>query len=181
MHGNDLTSHTMITIRKANPADALLLAGIGKQTFLESHGHSAPAADIESYVSKTYAMQTVAEELNDPGNIFHLLYDEDRAIGYTKIIFNRPHPLINASAVTKLERIYLLEEFHDRKLGLTLLEFIVSLSRRENQQGIWLYTWIKNLRAIKFYEKNGFTIIGKTDFELSANHSNPNHVMFLAY
>jgi len=171
----------MINIRQATATDAPLLADIGTKTFLESHGHSAPAADIEAYVSKTYAIETVAEELNDPGNIYHLLYDEDRAIGYSKIIFNRPHPLINDSAVTKLERIYLLEEFHDRKLGLTLLEYIVTLSSKENQTGIWLYTWIKNLRAIKFYEKNGFTIIGKADFQLSTTHANPNHVMYLEY
>jgi ribosomal protein S18 acetylase RimI-like enzyme len=171
----------MISIRKANPADTLLLAGIGKQTFLESHGHSAPAADIEAYVSKTYAITTVEDELKDPENIFHILYHQNRAIGYSKIIFNRPHPLINDSAVTKLERFYLLEEFHDRKLGLTLLEFIVSSSRKENQQGIWLYTWIKNQRAIRFYKKNGFIIIGSADFQLSATHSNPNHVMYLEY
>jgi len=171
----------MISIRQATTTDARLLVDIGAATFLESHGHSAPAPDIEAYVSKTYTIQNVEEELSDPSTIYHLLYDEDRAIGYSKIMFNRPHPLIQSPGVTKLERLYLLEEFHDRKLGLTLLAFIISLSRKENQKGIWLYTWVKNQRAIKFYEKNGFCIIGKADFQLSANHSNPNHVMFLEY
>src|SRR5258706_3095001 len=136
---------------------------------------------MESYVSKTYAIKTVEEELNDPENIFHIIYYKTQPVGYSKIILNRPHPLITSAAVTKLERIYLLKEFYDLKLGLTLFRFIVSLSKEEDQTGIWLFVWTENQRAVRFYQKNGFMIIGNTDFKISATHSNPNHVMYLRY
>ena len=171
----------MITIQKATPAEAILIAGVGKKTFLESHGNSAPAADIDAYVALTYSLKTVQEELNNQENIYHIIYYKGLPVGYSKIIFNRPHTLVESSATTKLERIYLLKEFHDLKLGLALFEFIASFSKQENQTGIWLYVWKENQRAVSFYEKNGFEIIGSADFQISATHSNPNHVMYLKY
>ena len=171
----------MITIQQATTKDADLIAGIATRSFLESHGDSAPAADIESFVSRNYDLEPIEKELNDPENIFHIIYYKDQPAGYSKIIFNKPHPLTGSAAVTKLERIYLLKEFYDLKLGLALFEFIVSLSKQEKQEGIWLFVWIKNERAVNFYKKNGFKVIDHTEFKISATHSNPNYVMYLEY
>ena len=40
----------------------------------------------------------------------------------------------------------------EKKLGYQLMDFNLQLARRENQEGIWLYTWIENHRAISFYQ-----------------------------
>jgi diamine N-acetyltransferase len=171
----------MISIQKATPVEATLIADIGKKTFRESHGNSAPPADIDAYVLLKYNLKTVEKELNNPENIYHIIYYKDQPVGYSKIIFNRPHPLIASSATTKLERIYLLKEFYGLKLGLTLFDFISRFSKEENQTGIWLFVWKENQRAVSFYKKNRFKIIGSADFQISATHSNPNHVMYLKY
>jgi diamine N-acetyltransferase len=171
----------MIIIQRAVHADALLLADIGRKTFIESHGHSAPAPDIDGYVSHKYNVRFIEEELNDAENIYHIIYYNGLAAGFSKIILNNPYPLIEAPAVTKLEKIYLLKEFHDLKLGLTLLEFVIGLSKQGNQMGMWLYVWLENERAFTFYRKNGFKIIGSAGFKISETHSNPNHVMYLQY
>ena len=105
----------------------------------------------------------------------------DQAAGFSKIIFNTPHPLIHSPDITKLEKIYILKDFYDLKLGLNLFTFILNLSREENQKGMWLNTWMKNDRAINFYKKNGFEIVGEKDFKISETHSNPNYVMYLKY
>ncbi len=36
-------------------------------------------------------------------------------------------------------------------------------------------------RAIRFYQKQGFEIIGESEFVLTATHANPNWVMLLKY
>jgi hypothetical protein len=64
----------MIGIKKATKEDSKLVSEIGRQSFLESHNHSASAADIDSYISKTYTSEAVREELRNPENIFHLIY-----------------------------------------------------------------------------------------------------------
>jgi ribosomal protein S18 acetylase RimI-like enzyme len=171
----------MIIIQRAAPRDIRVVTEIGVKSFWESHGKSAPAEDIEAYVSKQYDAGQVLGELTDQENIFHIVYYKGRAAGLSKMIFNQPHPLVTPPAVTKLERLYLVKEFYGLKLGQALFDFIKSLSEKEGQAGMWLFTWVENLRAVSFYKKNGFEIVGSAGFRISATHSNPNHVMYLAY
>jgi GNAT superfamily N-acetyltransferase len=171
----------MTTILKATQNDFKLLADLGKQTFIESHGNSALQADIDEYVSETYSYATCEKELADTSNIFHFIYYAGKPAGYSKIIFNSPHPDIEEQQVTKLQRIFLLKEFYTQKLGSQLFNYNVDLSKSNNQKGLWLFVWTKNERAVKFYKKNGFKIIGSHDFKISATHTNPNHIMFLEY
>lgn len=171
----------MITIPRATLAEAPIIVDIGIPTFYESHGHSAPAADIDAYVSSKYNLKAVKEELSNPENIFHLIYYNTQPVGFSKFILNTSHPLIEKSNVTKLERLYVLKEFYGLKLGLTLLQHIITISKEAGQSGIWLYVWIENTRAVAFYKKNGFEVIGHYDFKISETHTNPNHVMECQY
>jgi len=97
------------------------------------------------------------------------------------LFFNSPHPNIALQNVTKLERLYLLKEFYGLKLGLQLFNFNVALSKQNNQAGMWLFVWKGNNRAVDFYKKANFEIVGGYDFKLTETHSNPNHQMFLRF
>ncbi len=171
----------MGSILKANSKDCELLAIIGKRSFIESHGHSAPTAAIDSYANEKYTNAVFKRELIDEKNIYHIIYQEGQPAGYSKIIFNEPHPEIAGQNITKLERLYLLKEFYNAKLGAELFEFNLELSKQNSQAGMWLYVWIENKRAFNFYSKKGFVIEGSYDFKISSTHYNPNHLMFLKY
>jgi ribosomal protein S18 acetylase RimI-like enzyme len=171
----------VISIVKARKKDFQVLTDIGKQSFIESHGSSALAEDIDSYVSKNYINDAFIKELSNPKNIYYIIYYGKQAAGYSKIIFNTPHPNIPIENVTKLERLYLLKEFYDLKLGPELFNFNLEFSKQNNQAGMWLFVWTENHRAINFYKTNGFKIIGSHDFKISETHSNPNHQMLLSY
>ena len=171
----------MIKIIKANGNHAKVLSKIGKQTFIESHGTSAPEADITNYVNLKFTKAAFDAELSDSDNIFHILYFNEKPIGYSKIIYTVSQNNIPFKNVTKLERIYVLKEFHDLKLGKELFNFNVTLSQENNQSGMWLFVWIENQRAIHFYKKAGFEIVGRYDFKISDTHYNPNHQMLLTY
>jgi diamine N-acetyltransferase len=171
----------MTTIIKASTNNAALLADIGRISFIESHGHSAPAAVIDAYVASKYTPAVMQQELSDPKNIYYILYHDQQPAGYSKIIFHSPQPGIPQQNITKLERIYLLKEFYQLKLGHELLQFNIDLSKKNNQSGMWLYVWKENHRAVNFYIKAGFQISGSYDFKLSETHANPNHRMLLLY
>lgn len=171
----------LITIRPATFADATVLARLGKETFLESHGHSAGPDVIAAYVADKYTPAVLQAELEDPRAIYHIAFAGDEPVGFTKLLFNQPHPNVPVQTVAKLERIYVLEAHFDKKAGQALFEHAVQLARTAGQQGLWLFTWKENARAIRFYEKNGFRIAGTYDFHLSPEHANPNWQLFLAF
>lgn len=171
----------MISIVRAGEKDYQLLSELAKQTLLESHANSPAAEGLNNYVRENYSEAVLKDELRDERNIYHIIYYKDRAAGYSKIIFDTPYEQSEIKNITKLERLYLLEEFYDMKLGLELFKFIVELSKGNLQEGIWLYTWKENYRAIKFYKKNGFIITGSYNFKITQMLSNPNHQMFLKF
>lgn len=171
----------MTSIVKAKADDYSLLAHLGRITFLESHGNSASSEDINAYVNEKYTEEVFRGELRDPENIYHIIYHDKQPAGFSKIIFNSPHSIIKSENVTKLERIYLLKEFYGLRSGYELFKFNMDMSRSNNQSGMWLFVWKENLRAVSFYKKAGFKVIGSHDFKISDTHSNPNHQMLLMY
>jgi len=173
--------HTHTAIVRATQDDVALLADIGRQSFMESHGHSAAKEDINAYADEKYSHAAVRADLGDAGNIYHLLYRGDQPAGYAKIVLNAPHPNIAPENTAKLERLYLLRAFYGLQLGARLLSFNIALSKQHAQAGMWLFVWTENHQAIGFYEKAGFKTIGSHDFKLTGTHSNPNYQMLLEY
>lgn len=171
----------MTTITRAGESDIELLTVIGRTSFIESHGSSAIAEDIDAYVNKNYTDEAFKTELNDPGKIYHIIYYDGLPAGYSEIVFNDPPQQYEQKNITKLNRLYLLKEFYDKKLGYELFVFNIELSKKNDQSGMWLYVWKENHRAVSFYKRAGFKIIGSHDFRISDKHTNPNHKMLLVY
>lgn len=171
----------MTTILTATLIDARLLVELGSKTFMESHGHCASKKDVEKYVSEKFSLGAFERELKISNNYFYIIYHDEKPVGYSKIVLNVPHANIPFGNATKLERLYVLEEYHHLKLGWELFKFNLNVSKSHNQLGLWLYTWVENHKAIRFYKKAGFEIVGEYDFRISETHSNPNHQMLLVY
>ena len=170
-----------MTITRAEINQYKLVAKIGKEAFLEAHGKSAPKEDILDFIEKNYSEQAFYKELMNPDNIYHFIYHKNQVVGYSKIILSQRNTNTNDQPITKLDRLYLLKEFYGQNFGAKLFDFIVAFSKEKKEQGIWLAVWVENHRAISFYTKKGFQIIGNYNFKISETHSNPNHIMYLKY
>ena len=153
------------------------LAELGKKTFLESHGHSAGSKDIQNYIDSHFNRSVLFKELNDPDTHLKKLLVDNQLAGYTKLVLNSSHSFSHSDPVAKFERLYILKEFYDLGLGKKLLAHTIDTAKEYNQKALWLFVWTENIRAFKFYQKKGFKIIGKHDFKISENHSNPNYIM----
>jgi ribosomal protein S18 acetylase RimI-like enzyme len=170
-----------VTIKKATINDAKAIVSIGKIAVELAHRNSAPPGHVEEYLEKNYTDDVIQQEIRDAANTYHIIYYKDQPAGFSKIVLNAPHTNIPHQNVTKLDRIYLLTEFFNLKLGQQLLQHNINFSKQNNQAGMWLFTWVENKRAVNFYFKAGFTIIGSHMFKVTETHSNPNHHMMLTY
>lgn len=170
-----------ISITKATKRDIMSIVGIGRLSIVESHRGSCSVEVMNEFLERNYNNNAIQEELRDKNNIYNIINYNGKHVGFSKIIFNAAHPNIATGNVTKLDRIYLLKEFYGLKLGLELLNFNIKLSRNNNQSGMWLYAWIGNNRAIDFYLKAGFTIIGSHKFFVNKTHYDLSHQMFLNF
>lgn len=169
----------MISIIRATEQDFKTIAGIGNIAVEETHRDSSPAADMKAYLQKNYNNEAIKEELKNSENIYHIIIYNNTPIGFSKIVLNEVHPNIEQQHTTKLDRIYLLKEYFGLKLGIQLLKANIEFCKAHQQSGIWLFTWVENKRAISFYAKAGFKIIGIHQFKVTDAHFNDNYQMFL--
>jgi diamine N-acetyltransferase len=171
----------MISIKKATVNDYQPIINIGRVSVEEAHRGSCSAEDMQVFLNNNYSAEVITAELKDENNIYHIIYVDKVPAGFSKIVLNAAHPNIQQRNVTKLDRIYLLKEFVGLKLGYKLLSFNIELSKTNQQAGIWLFTWVNNVRAVNFYKRAGFTIAGSHNFKVTKTHYNLNHHMFLVY
>lgn len=171
----------MFNIKKATSKDSKLLSSLSKEAFLPAHGHSASEKDIDDYIVKNFSVENFVKELSNLENEYYLIYYNHKVAGFSKVVFNAPNENIKTEEITYMSRLYLLKEFYGLNLGVELFNFNIELSKKNNQDGIWLAVWVENLRAIAFYKKMGLQIVGSYDFKVSETHSNPNHIMYLKY
>jgi len=170
-----------VSITKASKKDAETLLKLAVTTFRESHGHSAAADDIGEYINAKFTLKNIERELSDESNVFYLIYVNEELAGYSKIIYNKAYENLTQANSTKLERLYVLEKFHDLKVGKQLMDFNLNLAKQNAQTGLWLYVWTENHRAVRFYTNYGFQQIAETTFQISTRHSNPNWILSLEF
>jgi diamine N-acetyltransferase len=171
----------MISVIKATESDRDAIARIGKISIAESHRGSCSDDDMNAFLESHYNSDAIKKELNDRNCIYHTIRYNEKPVGFSKIVLNSKHPGIVPENVTKLDRIYLLKEFYGLKLGLQLLNFNIQLCKNNKQSGMWLYTWIGNERAIGFYTKAGFTIIGSHKYLVTKDHYDLCHQLYLNF
>jgi len=169
----------MIYIKKAGVKDYKIIAAIGNISVGEAHRESCSAEEMHEYLTNHYNDAAVTEELANPANDYHILYYNQQPVGFSKIELNAPHPNIKNQQVAKLDRIYILSDYFNLKLGAELMKFNIEYAKQHHQSGIWLFTWVGNERAINFYLKAGFKKIGSHYFQVTKTRSNLNHHMYL--
>lgn len=171
----------MITVRNANFNDIEAIAKLGTTTFLETYLPNTPKDAVESFVKNAFNIDTLTAEFDNPNVHYFMIFLNETLAGYSKIELNVPNEYAETTQLTKLDRFYVLKEFHGKKLGTALFNYTITFSKEQQQQGIWLYVLIQNERALHFYTKNNFQIIGEYDFKISETRYNPNYVMYLPY
>jgi ribosomal protein S18 acetylase RimI-like enzyme len=174
-------NNLMISIVKATTKDCKLIVDIGRVSVEEAHRESCSREDMENFLDETYNKEVIRQELADEKNIYHIISVNGEPAGFSKIILNAEHPNIQQKNVTKLDRIYLLKEFFGLQSGYQLLQFNIDVAKQHNQSGMWLFTWVDNKRAVNFYLKTGFAIVGSHQFKVTETHYNQHHQMFLHF
>jgi GNAT superfamily N-acetyltransferase len=168
-----------ITIKAISSSEVESLVKLSRETFIQSHGHSAKASDIEQYVETHFNTEILSEALKDTRVFFNKIYVDAHLAGYSKLILDEPNTNTQLYPIAKFERLYLLKDFYGMGLGEKLLEHNSQIAKLHHQKALWIFVWTENEKGLRFYQKNDFIKIGVHDFKISQQHSNPNYVMLL--
>jgi ribosomal protein S18 acetylase RimI-like enzyme len=79
-----------------------------------------------------------------------------KVIGYLKLNFGASQTELKDKNALEIERIYVLKEFHGKKVGQLLFDKAIEIAKEHHVAYVWLGVWENNKSALQFYTKNGF-------------------------
>jgi ribosomal protein S18 acetylase RimI-like enzyme len=145
-----------ITILQINDSHIVALQQIGRQSFSETFAESNSAENMAKYLEEAYSYEKLSAELNDPNSIFYFAMMDQNVIGYLKLNFGASQTELKDNNALEIERIYVLKEFHGKKVGQLLFDKAIEIAKEHHVAYVWLGVWENNKRALQFYTKNGF-------------------------
>jgi ribosomal protein S18 acetylase RimI-like enzyme len=161
-----------INLRYANRSDAEMLTEIGIKTFSDTFLKDNNPEDMDIYLKKAFSVELHLKELVDPNIVFLIAEIDGKPAGYAKLkAYSKIDGLIETDSM-EIERIYSLKEYIGKGIGKALMEASIKEAKEKGFSSIWLGVWERNTRAIAFYEKWGFKIIGSHIFMLGKDPQN---------
>ena len=121
---------------------------------------------MNKYLEEGFSIERLTAELTNSSSEFYFAVLDNQVIGYLKLNSGESQTELKDSKALEIERIYVLKEYHGRKVGQLLYEKAMQVARQTDADYVWLGVWEENPRAIRFYKKNGFVEFDKHIFRL---------------
>ena len=142
------------------------LQHLSKVTFVETFAEHNTHEDMQEYLNNNLSIEKLKQELQNPNSEFYFAKLGESSIGYLKLNMAQAQTEPQEQKALEIERIYVLKEFHGKKVGQALLNKALEKAHSINAEILWLAVWEKNKNAISFYKKNKFEDFGTHIFQL---------------
>ena len=158
-------------IRLAEEKDVAALVRLSIDSFRNAFEPNNPKSDIDLYVEENFSFEELRAQVLDPSNLFMLLFKESiteqssRPVGYAKLRMALPESCVTGDRPIEISRLYLDASAIGKGLGSDLMQACLAEAKARGYQTVWLGVWEYNQRAIAFYKRWDFKIVGSHPFQ----------------
>jgi ribosomal protein S18 acetylase RimI-like enzyme len=158
-----------LAMRNASIQDVAALAAVAANAFSDTYrGHGDPK-EIADYVAEHLSVSAVTALARDPGSTIILGEFGSQLAGYAVLKAEEPPSCVTGANPIQLVRLYLDQGFLGRGFGEKLLLEVHAQAKRPGANTLWLGVYDRNVRAVRFYERLGFTRVGGKEFLLGGS------------
>lgn len=170
-----------LTFRTADQADSALLAQIGAETFFDTFAADNTPEDMAAYLAESFSPAIQGRELANPAIRFVILEVDGVPAAYAKLEFEALGAAIGAfrggqvpacipgARRMEIVRFYARKPWIGKGIGARLMQHCLEAAEEAGCDTAWLDVWQKNPRAIAFYQKWGFVIVGEQTFTVGSD------------
>jgi ribosomal protein S18 acetylase RimI-like enzyme len=154
--------------RLAADDDAVRLSGLMRAAFQAAYHQTTTPENLARFLDASYTPARQAAELGDSSIVTWVLTDLDHWVGYAQLRLGRAGPPAVPAGAAELGRIYLLPEWQGSGAARQLLDAVEAEARARGHDHLWLLVYPPATRAVRFYERQGFRIVGTAPFQYGA-------------
>jgi ribosomal protein S18 acetylase RimI-like enzyme len=156
--------HDTLRIRHADAADNRLLAEVGAETFAETFGPDNAPENMATYLAASFGPAKQAAELADSAVRFLIAERDGAVVGYAKLKFEPAPAAVGGARPMEICRLYARTAWIGQGIGARLMQACLDEAAAAGCDRVWLDVWSRNPRAIDFYRRWGFEIVGSATF-----------------
>lgn len=169
MSGLDVDDAVTVRIRHAVAADAESLSAFAAEVFRDTYRATARPVDLESYIAAHFRADIQAAEIADPEERTLVAVLDREVVGYAQLHSGTAPPCTLGPSqaphrALEIRRFYVAPRWRGRGIAQRLMAACVE----GGPPGVpvWLGVFAHNARAIAFYTKSGFRVVGETVFHM---------------
>jgi len=156
-------------IRVGAVHDAERLSPFARRVFDATFAADNDPVALGAYMDGAFNVARQREELSNPACTVLLAHHDDVLVAWALLRDDTAAPadsVIPGARPLHLNRFYVDQAWHGRGVARALMTEVQRVTQLRGHDALWLTTWERNARAIRFYEREGFAIVGTTWFQL---------------
>ena len=155
-----------IRIRRAVEDDALALSVLAERTFRDAFADSNTTANMQLHCAGSYGQALQLAEIRDSTRETWVAESDTRLVAYVQLRLEAASPMIPGGRPIEIQRFYVDASHHGAGLAHKLMAHILARAKAAGSAAIWLGVWERNPRALAFYRKWEFNVMGEHTFNL---------------
>nr|WP_281254914.1 GNAT family N-acetyltransferase [Serinibacter salmoneus] len=158
-------------MRRAEPADAALVADLAAMTFPLACPDSATLADVRRHIAEHLSVQVFTDYLRDPGEVVLLAYDDAHAaLGYALVHLDGRGADAPAfeGRLAELSKCYVLPRAQGTGCAAELMRAVLRAAADAGADAVWLGVNAQNVNALRYYRRHGFEPVGERTYQVGA-------------
>lgn len=140
------------------------LIEISRDTYYETFSWGNSEENMQAYLIQAFSKEQLTSELIDVNSEFYSARLNHLTCGYLKISFGSFQNAFKGENGMELARIYVSVKCQGKGVGKQLLDKAIKIAIDKEMSFVWLGVWEKNEKALSFYKKNGFKVVGTHSF-----------------
>lgn len=156
---------SLATIRQASINDAEALAHLAERTFRDTFTEENNLTDMDLHCTKNFGIEIQQQEILDPNYATILAEIDTKPVAFAQVRLHSPKDCVKAHRPSELYRLYVSKEWHGRGVAQQVMSHVLSTAAHAGANQIWLGVWEHNPRAVAFYHKYGFKVVGEHVFQ----------------
>lgn len=157
----------MLTLRPVGLQEIEVLKELSIKTFTNAFARFNTAGNMQQYIDNNLSTARLLKEMNTAGSAFYFAEKNGQICGYLKLNTGEAQTDLKTHNNTlEIERIYILHEFQNQKIGQFLFDQSLEIAKKSGKKTLWLAVWEHNPGAIAFYKRNSLTEFGSHQFKL---------------
>lgn len=161
-----------VTIQIATETDAAWVAALCADQFYRVHEPGFVKEDLLWLIDYKFNSLALQQDIADPANFYHVAFLNQQPAGCIKVGAPTLALAKQEAGAMEVSRLYLYPHLTGQGIGLQLLHAAMQAAVQKGYASCWLHVFMQNPGARKFYEREGFNVVGTE--QLLVKNSSPN-------